>query len=70
MLELLEIFKKTIGRFCFRMVDFTDESGQSILPYVERQSANDTPEEEELRLLYRDKKIMALVMDAQFSEWD
>tara|TARA_B100000949_G_scaffold228925_1_gene237153 strand:+ start:8899 stop:12417 length:3519 start_codon:yes stop_codon:yes gene_type:complete len=38
----------------------TDELGQSILPYVERQSANDTPEEEELRLLYRDKKTYGI----------
>ncbi|SHI46721.1 helicase-related protein [Pseudozobellia thermophila] len=37
-----------------------DESGGHILPYDERNSANDTEEEEELLLLYREKKTYAI----------
>ncbi|NDV43083.1 helicase-related protein [Flagellimonas sediminis] len=41
-------------------ISITDESGNIILPYEERNSANDTVEEEELLLLYRNKKTYAI----------
>lgn len=41
-------------------IHIEDASGGHILPYDERNSANDTEEEEELLLLYRQKKTYAI----------
>lgn len=41
-------------------ISVKDESEGTILPYDERNSANDTEEEEELLLLYREKKTYAI----------
>lgn len=41
-------------------ISLKDDVGDKILPYDERGSANDTEEEEELLLLYREKKTYAI----------
>lgn len=41
-------------------ISLKDDVGDKILPYDERGSANDTEEEEELLLLYREKKTFAI----------